>query len=57
MSFFKFNDQKSKKQAAVATLYQTDTKKQNAENRARFYERWSLITEARVEIEDTPIIQ
>ncbi len=49
MSFFKFNDDKSKKQVAVATVYLTDTKLQNAENKARFYQVWGRAAESRVD--------
>ena len=49
MSFFTFNDDKSKKQVAVANVYITNTKLQNAENKARFYEVWGRAAESRVD--------
>jgi len=51
MSFFKFNDDKSKQQAAVALVYLIDTKKQNATNVARYYTAKSRGTESRVDFD------
>lgn len=51
MSFFKFDDEKSRKQVAVATLYLSDTKKANEENLARYNLRRSRMVEARIDEE------
>ncbi len=57
MSFFKFNDKKSKKQAAIGLVYRIDTKQKNATNRARFYAAWSRGAESRIEYDDNIISQ
>jgi hypothetical protein len=53
MSFFKFNDEKSKKQSAIGLVYLIDTKQKNAVNRARFYASWSRTVDSRLDyVED-----
>ena len=55
MSFFKFDDKKSQKQAAVALVYRTDTKQQNAANRAKFYTAWGRTADSRLDYIDDAI--
>ena len=55
MSFFKFNDEKSKKQAAIGLVHRIDTKQKNAVNRARFYAAWSRMAESRLDYVDDAV--
>ena len=57
MSFFKFDDEKSQKQFAVANLYLSDTKKANEENLANYLIKRSRCAEARVEDFEIEVIE